>query len=381
MSAIFDLIAIPLGWLLGLIYKVVPNYFGAIFLFTLATRLLLFPLSLKSQKSQADRAKLQPRLQRLQKKYQNDPKKLQEKQMALYEKEGVSPAGGCAPMLVQMLILFGIISVIYAPVKNLTSVPDAVINTSISVVNSNLSEAEQKRSYYKELYMLNNLDKHEEEVKKAIVEMKGDDEQALYTSLDADQYYDEMMDIKEQFSLFGVSLLQNPWNEKGFAGINWLWLVALISGLTSLLTSLLSMHYSKKLTAGEVNDKAQGCSNFMMLLWMPLFSLYISFTVPGGVGVYWICSNIIALGQTALLNKIYDPVKIREQAEIEYEERRKQRQEDKKRLAESRAREQKALAEEQNAQKKGEQKPRKKAEEKTTAPEQSEPSVETDEKG
>lgn len=380
MGAIFDIVAIPLGWLLGLIYKVVPNYFGAIFLFTLVTRLLLFPLSLKSQKSQAERIKLQPRLQRLQKKYQNDPKKLQEKQMALYEKEGVSPAGGCAPMLVQMLILFGIISVIYAPVKNLTSVPDAVINTAITVVNKELPEAQQKRSYYKELYMLNNLDKHEEEVKKAIVEMKGDGEQALYTTLDADKYYDEMVSIKEQFTLFGVSLLENPWNEKGFAGINWLWLVALISGLTSLLSSLVSMHFSKKSTAGDMNDKAQGCSNFMMLLWMPLFSLYISFTVPGGVGVYWICSNIIALGQTTILNKIYDPVKIREQAEIEYEERRKQRQEDKKRLAESRAREQRALAEEQNAQKKGEKKPQKKVTE-NTAPETSEPSVETDEKG
>ncbi len=380
MSAIFDIIAIPLGWLLGLIYKVVPNYFGAIFLFTLVTRLILFPLSLKSQKSQAERIKLQPRLQRLQKKYQNDPKKLQEKQMALYEKEGVSPAGGCAPMLVQMLILFGIISVIYAPVKNLTSVPNDVINTSISVVNADLSEAEQKRSYYKELFMLNNLDKHEEEVKKAIVELKSSDK-PLYTTAEADRYYDEMMDIKEQFTLFGISLLENPWNEKGFAGINWLWLVALISGLTSLLTSLVSMHYSKKSTAGDVNDKAQGCSNFMMLLWMPLFSLYISFTVPGGVGVYWICSNVIALGQTAILNKIYDPAKIREQAEIEYEERRKQRQEDKKRLAESRAREQKALAEELNAQKKGEKKPKKKEEATESVPEQSEPSVETDEKG
>ncbi len=381
MGAIFDIIAIPLGWLLGLIYKVVPNYFGAIFLFTLVTRLLLFPLSLKSQKSQADRAKLQPRLQRLQKKYQNDPKKLQEKQMALYEKEGVSPAGGCAPMLVQMLILFGIISVIYAPVKNLTSVPDAVINTSVSVVNTHLSDKESRQTYYKELHMLKNIGDYEEEVKKAIVELKGSDEKALYTSLDADKYYDEMVSIKKQFSLFGVSLLETPWNEKGFGGINWLWLVALISGLTSLLTSLVSMHFSKKLTAGEVNDKAQGCSNFMMLLWMPLFSLYISFTVPGGVGVYWICSNIIALGQTTVLNKIYDPVKIREQAEIEYEERRKQRQEDKKRLAESRAREQRALAEELNAQKKGEKKPQKKTQESAPAPEQSEPSVETDEKG
>ena len=74
--------------------------------------------------------------------------------------------------------------------------------------------------------------------------------------------------------------------------------------------------------------------------------------VPGGVGVYWICSNLIALLQTFVLNQIYNPVKIRAQAEIEYEERRRQKQEDKKRLAEARAREQRELALQQKEEKK-----------------------------
>ena len=65
--------------------------------------------------------------------------------------------------------------------------------------------------------------------------------------------------------------------------------------------------------------------------------------MPGGVGIYWICSNLIAIIQTIVLNAIYNPAKIRAQAEAEYEERRRKKAEDKKRLAEARKREQSEL--------------------------------------
>ncbi|MBR2338294.1 MAG: YidC/Oxa1 family membrane protein insertase [Clostridia bacterium] len=355
-GGLFDLLAIPLGWLMGLIYKFIPNYFVAIFLFTFVVRAALFPLSLKSQKNQAERAKLAPRLERLRKKYGQDPKKLQEKQAALYEKEGVSLTGGCMPMLVQMLVLFGIISVIYSPIKYLTDVPDAVVTSSVTCMTGEgkLSEKEFA-GYYKELRMLQNLEKYQSEVKAGIAAMEG------YDAAKAEMYYDHMLEIKDQFSFFGRSLLENPWNaEKGFTDISVLWLIPLISGLSSLLTSFISMRYTKQMTAAEA-QAGQGCSNVMMLVWMPGFSLFIAFTVPGGVGIYWICSNLLALAQTVILNSIYNPAKIRAQAEIEYEERRRQRQEDKKRLAEARAREQRALAAELNEQKGSDKKGGKKA--------------------
>ena len=118
MMDIFNIIAVPLGYVLWFIYRFVTNYFVAIFIFTLLVRLLMFPLSLKSQKSQAERARLAPRLERLQKKYQKDPQKLQQKQMELYEKEGVSMTGGCLPMLIPFPILFGIYYSVLYPLQN-----------------------------------------------------------------------------------------------------------------------------------------------------------------------------------------------------------------------------------------------------------------------
>lgn len=352
MKALFDIIAIPLGFILGWIYKLVPNYFIAIFLFVLLIRLLLFPLSLKTQKGQAERAKLAPRLERLQKKYAKDPKKLQEKQMALYEKAGVSPTGGCLPMLVQMLVLFGIISVIYSPIKHLTAIPSDVVEVSITAMTGEGElDATQFKSgnYYRELRMLSNLETYKDDVIEEIAKLDG------YDTAKATAYYQEMSNFEEQFNFFGKNMLENPWNEKGFAGISVLWLIPLLSGLTAMLSSMLSMHYTKQSTM-QAGQQGQGCTNVMMFGMMPAMSLFIAFSVPGAVGIYWICSNLIALLQTFVLNHIYNPAKIRAQAELEYEQRRKQKQEDKKRLAEARAREQRELALQQNEEKKGGQK-------------------------
>jgi len=130
----FQLLATPLGWILRLVYQLFRNYFVAIFFFTLLVKLVTFPFSLKSQKATADRARLAPRLERLQKKYGQDRQKLQQKTQELYEKEGVSLTGGCLPMLIPMIILFGVIGAIYKPLTHLTDIPEQVINSCVETV-------------------------------------------------------------------------------------------------------------------------------------------------------------------------------------------------------------------------------------------------------
>ena len=341
MNAIFDIIAIPLGWVLWAIYQVVPNYIVSMLLFTFLVKLCSFPLSLKQQKTTADRARLAPRLERLQKKYGQDPRKLQEKQMQLYEKEGVSMTGGCMPMLVTMLVLFGVIAVIYKPVTHLVRVPSQVIETSITVVQENTEDKKIQNqfkagSYYRELRMLQGLEANKDEIVEKIDALGKD----VLGDKTATEYYEEMIAIREQFNFFGGTLLENP-NYKGWTP-NWLWLLPILSAITALCTSMISMKFTKAMT--PPGQQGQGCSNFLMIGLMPIFSLYITFTVPGGVGIYWIFSNVLALIQTVILNNIYNPAKIKAQAEIEYEERRRRKAEDKKRLAESRAKEQREIA-------------------------------------
>lgn len=351
---LFGLLAIPLGWLLKQIYALLPNYFLALFVFTLIMRIVTFPLALRSQKAQADRIRLAPKLERLQKKYGDDRMKLQKKQQELYEKEGVSLTGGCLPMLLNFVLLFGILAVIYSPLTYLANIPKPVINATMEAMK-NPANADGKEikdagkiswselsGYYAELRVMQNIQKYETDVKASIAKLS--DEQRKGKS--AETYYNEIVQQTREFDLLDRSLLQNPWTPgKGFADISILWLIPLFSALTAALSSYVSMRFSRMGMSQSQLESQQGCSNVMMLLLMPMMSLFFTFAFPGGVGVYWIFSNVLAVGQTYLLNTIYNPKKIREQAEREYEERRRQRAEDKKRLSKKKAEAQQASSE------------------------------------
>jgi len=152
--------------------------------------------------------------------------------------------------------------------------------------------------------------------------------------------YNRINDMSAEFELFGMesfNLLQKPWTDAGFGGISVLWIIPLISGVTAFFVSWISLRYSKR--SMPQNQPGQGCTNNMMLIYMPAFSAFIGFTVPGAVGIYWIFSNFISMLQTVILNKIYDPGKARMEAEAELAERRRKKAEDKKRLAMARQRE------------------------------------------
>ncbi len=350
MMGIFSIFAKPLGYVMQWIYQLMPSYFVALLLFTLLVRLVLFPLSIKNQKNTADRARLAPRLERIQKKYGQDRQKLMEKQQALYEKEGVKMTGGCLPMLVQMLVLFSVIAVIYKPLTYMQRIPESQINACIEVAVESLDESgkgnkelisqlKNEKSYYRELYLFNFINaNHDAMVDKLEKECKLPKPEAI-------NVVDTMKKTGEEFSIFGISLLEVP-KDYGIKP-NWLWLIVLASGLSSFATSMLSMKYSK---ASMPQDQQQmaGCSNSMMMYMMPAMSLVFSFTVPSGVAVYWTFSNLLAMVQTVALNAMYNPAKIRAQAEAEYAERRRKKKEDKERLKAARLAEQAAWQKEEN---------------------------------
>ena len=348
MTALFSLFAKPLGWVMHWIYQLIPSYFLALLIFTVLVRFVLFPLSIKNQKSQADRARLAPRLERIQKKYGQDRQKVMQKQQELYEREGVKMTGGCLPMVVQMLVLFSVIAVIYKPLTYVQRMDAKQIDTCISVAVENLDEKKDKdriaqmkneQSYYRELYLFNEInDETRPQMVSALME------ECKLSESEAEKAVANIVKTGDEFSIFGISLLEVP-SQYGIKP-NWLWLIVLASGLSAFLSGQLSMKYSKATMSAE-QQQAAGCSNGMMYS-MPLMSLVFSFTVPAGVAVYWTFSNLLAMVQTVVLNAMWNPAKIRQQAEIEYAERRRKRREDKERLKAARLAEQAAWQEEEN---------------------------------
>ncbi len=358
----------PLGWVMSWIFKLIPNYFITMFIFTFLVRLLLFPVFLKQQKSAVDRAKIAPQLERLQKKYANDRQKLAEKQQQLYEKHGVSMTAGCLPMLLSVIVLFGVIAAIYAPLTNLSNpaVSESIVSVAqYAIIDKPVGDDEENKiiedgkvtekdlqGYYGELRLMKYCDEGTNKAdiiaeltnpSEAALARAGVDKNTLLAQVadrgGAEAVYDQIVLMGGQFAFFDseYTLLDQPWTKGvGFKDINWLWFIPIISGATSFIVSWVSMRNNKK---SMPDQPGVGCTNNMMMIYMPAMSLFIAFGVPGAVGVYWIFSNVLSLAQTAILHKIYDPAKARAEAEKAYQERRRQKAEDKKRLAQARQRE------------------------------------------
>lgn len=346
---ILAIIAIPLGWLMWLCDLVLPIYALALLLFTILTRLILFPLSIKQHKSMAKMGALRPKMEQIQRMYANNKEKMQEEQMKLYEEAKYNPLSGCLPLIIQMIFLFGLINVIYNPLQHIMQMPTATIDglkERAVTVSEQLGESENERSKIEtyDMYVITYISKAD----KAVAEGR--------LSSNPFETFDETvteatMERIDKFdmNLFGYFLgdtIEVPWpttstvavfDENGEAvldadgnkvteevkkGWTWSWilLLPLLSGVTSYLTSWAS----QKLNPASAEASGGGSMKTMMYI-MPLFSIWIGFTVPSGVVLYWIYSNIVMIIQNVVQYKIWDPQKLSDEFAAELAEKEKSR--------------------------------------------------------
>lgn len=298
----------PLGWILGLCYHVLPNYGLALILFTLITRVLLAPLAIKQQKSQAEMVRLQPQIQKIQKRYANNKEKLNSEMMALYQEEGYNPMGGCLPLLIQMPILFGLFNVIYRPLSYMVGLSQSQIAKVVSALwpeiktlgGSALSKyTDATAIHYNQIEILA--------------------AHAMHGNMDKLSFLPGRT-VGLDFNFLGLDLSATP-----HLGWSWLLLVPVVCYLTSLLSTWYTMQMSQKTMPQSGQAINPAGMNKSMLLVMPLVSAYFATTVPAGVGFYWIITNLFMLLQTWALYKFYNPVKLAERAQEVSDRRREAR--------------------------------------------------------
>ena len=122
----------PLGYVMEWIYKLIPNYGWDIILFTLLITVIKIPLQLNQQKSMARMSAFQPMVAEIQKKYRDKPEKQQEELMKLQE-QGYKPTAGCMPMLVNVLVMFGVIEVVYRPLQRIFHIGADALTAAVIV--------------------------------------------------------------------------------------------------------------------------------------------------------------------------------------------------------------------------------------------------------
>lgn len=274
----FDFISVPLGYVMQFLYNIVNNYALAIFLFTVLTRILLLPLSIKQQKSQASMARITPKINAVKEKYKSDKARQSEEMQKIYKEEGYSPTAGCLPLLIQLPILFGLVGVIYRPLTYILSVPGNVIAAATKA-----AEALKISGNMIEINIINQY----AQVKDQLPMLH--------------PYPIESLDFK----LFGfIDLSGLP----SISEVSWLWLIPIFAGLSQIALSWITARLAKQ------NGQAGAGMGMMMV--MSLVSVYFGFTLPAGAGFYWICSSLIAIVQTIVLNTWYSPLRMSAKSEF-----------------------------------------------------------------
>lgn len=304
MNWLYEIFGIPFGYLMMWIYDLVQNYGVAIILFTLVTKIILLPINYKTQKNAARMQFLNPKLAKLKKSYQNNPQKLQAEQMKLYQEEGVNPIGSCLPAVVQMILLFGVLDVVYKPLTHIIRFSGGVISKARDLASEISGTAISKSDLRQELRILNVFEHHQDK----------------FSSI-GENFNQLVSDFYENFSFLGVNLGQIPkkpdsWGDASAVG---LFLIPIFAGIAQLLYTLYTQIHQKRKNPDMPN---MGAMNIMLYL-MPLISVWFAFKVPAGVGFYWIFSSIFSLVITFCLNCYFTTERITAISEKDREKAKK----------------------------------------------------------
>jgi len=271
------------GYVLWAVYQLLHNYAFAIFIFTILTKVILFPSSVKQQKTMAKNARLQAKQREIREKYGNNREKIQEETQKLYAQEGVKPYGGCLTTLIPMFLMIGIFYAVAYPLTNTLHLSNEMVeeakNTLVAIPGLNISPS---ASYGGQIDI-----------------MKYFDIEAVRNCFEGASVSIETIDeFCSSFNFMGLNLMETP-NTRGFS-------IYLIIPVLSFATSVGSQMIIQKLNSKGNPQQQQGCMKVMILL-LPLFSAWISYTVPAAVGFYWICSTVLGFGQSVLLHYKYSP--------------------------------------------------------------------------
>lgn len=337
-GSILGPIAKLLGILMDWIYSGISNITGgrvesvvlSIVIITIIIYMCLLPLTIKQQKFSKLSQKMQPEMQAIQAKYKNKKDQasmmaMQEETQLLYQKYGISPMGSCVQMLIQMPILFALYRVFYnipaylSGVKNsFTGLVDSIQQTSgyqntlvslmekYNVVTSsglNASNAASKLA-----------DASGDTLNNFIIDILYKLPSKGWDALMDGKFFDGIQSAVEKthdallhFNYFlGLNISDTPWYiiKSNFTDKPDKWLLFVILALLIPVLSYLTQMLNIKLMPQATNGNDQVANQMkMMNLMMPLMSLFICFTVPVGLGIYWICSALVRGIQQFFVNR------------------------------------------------------------------------------
>ncbi len=274
------------------------NYVLGLLIFAVIFELITLPIAIKQQKNSIKQASLSPKEKAIRKKYAGRDDQVTKQKMAteiqeMYQKEGYNPASGCLPMILQLVVVMILYQVVVDPLvyvmkfsREMSAALHTFINTSEAAGGLGLSFQASRGTI---------------EIASLIKEYGAE----FFDKLSEFVYFSNGEDIADalrgvtfpNFNLFGLNMGSIPTLKE----FSWLWLIPILT----FVVYFGSMKLTRKLTYQPMEaDKATGCSNNVMDITMPLFSVYICFVVPAALGIYWMFKSILSTVARIIMTKV-----------------------------------------------------------------------------
>ena len=306
-----DFIQIPFGYLLAWLYDL-TNYGWALILFAIIVKMILLPATAKGKKSSMKMARITPRVKALQKKYEGDPQKQNAAIQALYKEEGVSMGGGCLWSLVPLLLLFPLYAVVRQPITYMLHESKDIAGQIVAVIKENSTDLfTQNNSFYEQMVAAPQIPNFLDKIQAAGIAIKEGTAQGI------------------NFTFLGIDLSSIP--QYNIFAETWKWdwahigraLIPILSAGSSALSMILSTKMNNSLITNEkgIQDKetakdSQANQQSKMMMWVsPIMSLWIGFSMPAALSLYWLAQGVVSTVSDVYLTQKYRKIYDAEDAE------------------------------------------------------------------
>ena len=285
------------GYLLNFLYNLIGNYGWAIIIFCIVIKLLMLPLAIKQQKTLKKNQKLQVKMKEIQFKYKNDPERLNQATMQLYQEEKINPFSGCLSGILQIVLLISVFYLVKSPLTFMKKIDTATIEKYSTIMKE---EELTKRTQYPEI-----------EIIKKVPELRKLQNEKVKE--------EELTEIETNMQFLGLDLSQIPSENKSDLKVFIIPVLYVVVSFISMKTSLNVSGTSKnekQNLLNEDNSKAEEADNAgdmqdvmaqtnkNMSLVFPIMYLFIAIIAPLGLALYWLVNSILMMGERLILNKL-----------------------------------------------------------------------------
>ena len=269
------------GYLLNALYTVFNNYGIAIIVFSIILRIILIPITIKQQKSLKKSAELQEEMKEIQRKYKNNPEKLNQETIDLYKREKLSPFAGCFSSIIQLVIILSVFWLVSQPLTYMKKDLDPQVIQDYKVQ----LQQEGNQSTYSEIAIINRFGSEDERV-------------------------------RLNMDFLGLDLSKVPSNNLS----DWtVYIIPLLYVISSVVSIKITNSFNKKKknekkaitdgtevqNSGEPNElEAMEAMNKNMMYMLPLMSVFIAFIAPLGLALYWFVINILVIIEKIIIDEI-----------------------------------------------------------------------------